>query len=54
MKKVYILIATLIWLAIFTQSCNKHMHLCHQDKWNNKPHKPGASGNFKHDLSRYY
>ena len=58
LNKAEILILILLFLALFSNGATptRHKykkHRCHQDRWNNKPHKPGAAGNFKHDLSRY-
>lgn len=53
MNKQEILIAILIWMAIFTQSCNPPKHACHQSRYNRHPHDVRSS-NTRHDLSRYY
>jgi hypothetical protein len=34
-------------------SCMAHKHMCHNNRYNQRPHPPGKAANFAHDLSGY-
>lgn len=48
MKKRYII---LLGVLLIINGCSRHMHMCHNNRYNQRPHPPGRAGNYSHDLS---